>query len=233
MLGDTAVAVHPEDERYQSLIGKTVILPLANREIPIIADDYVDREFGTGVVKITPAHDFNDYEVGRRHQLPMVNVMTLNADIRDEPEIIGVDNKPLVDYVAEIPEKYRGMERFAARKQIVADFDALGLLEEIKPHDLKVPYGDRGGVPIEPMLTDQWYVSVKPLAEVATKAVEEGEINSCRNNMKTSISRGCVIFKTGVFLANFGGDIAFLLGMTQRATFMWHAVKLKCGQNIT
>ncbi|KGQ36622.1 valine--tRNA ligase [Gallibacterium genomosp. 1] len=176
MLGDTAVAVHPEDERYQSLIGKTVILPLANREIPIIADDYVDREFGTGVVKITPAHDFNDYEVGKRHQLPMVNVMTLNADIRDEAEIIGVDNKPLADYVAEIPEKYRGMERFAARKQIVADFEALGLLEEIKPHDLKVPYGDRGGVPIEPMLTDQWYVSVKPLAEVATKAVEDGEI---------------------------------------------------------
>ncbi|OBX02880.1 valine--tRNA ligase [Gallibacterium genomosp. 1] len=176
MLGDTAVAVHPEDERYQSLIGKTVILPLANREIPIIADDYVDREFGTGVVKITPAHDFNDYEVGKRHQLPMVNVMTLNADIRDEAEIIGVDNKPLANYVAEIPEKYRGMERFAARKQIVADFDTLGLLEEIKPHDLKVPYGDRGGVPIEPMLTDQWYVSVKPLAEVATKAVEEGEI---------------------------------------------------------
>ncbi|MGY6772692.1 valine--tRNA ligase [Gallibacterium sp. ZY190522] len=176
MLGDTAVAVHPEDERYQSLIGKTVILPLANREIPIIADDYVDREFGTGVVKITPAHDFNDYEVGKRHQLPMVNVMTLNADIRDEAEIIGVDNKPLANYVAEIPEKYRGMERFAARKQIVADFEALGLLEEIKPHDLKVPYGDRGGVPIEPMLTDQWYVSVKPLAEVATKAVEDGEI---------------------------------------------------------
>ncbi|MFU2074502.1 valine--tRNA ligase [Gallibacterium anatis] len=176
MLGDTAVAVHPEDERYQSLIGKTVILPLANREIPIIADDYVDREFGTGVVKITPAHDFNDYEVGKRHQLPMVNVMTLNADIRDEAEIIGVDNKPLANYVAEIPEKYRGMERFAARKQIVADFEALGLLEEIKPHDLKVPYGDRGGVPIEPMLTDQWYVSVKPLAEVAIKAVEDGEI---------------------------------------------------------
>lgn len=176
MLGDTAVAVHPEDERYQSLIGKTVILPLANREIPIIADDYVDREFGTGIVKITPAHDFNDYEVGKRHQLPMVNVMTLNADIRDEAEIIGVDNKPLANYVAEIPEKYRGMERFAARKQIVADFEALGLLEEIKPHDLKVPYGDRGGVPIEPMLTDQWYVSVKPLAEVAIKAVEDGEI---------------------------------------------------------
>ncbi|WP_032092110.1 valine--tRNA ligase [Necropsobacter rosorum] len=176
MLGDTAVAVHPEDERYQSLIGKSVILPLANREIPIIADEYVDREFGTGVVKITPAHDFNDYEVGKRHALPMVNVLTLNADIRDEAEIIGTDGKICQNYTALIPADYRGLERFAARKKIVADFDALGLLDEIKPHDLKVPYGDRGGVPIEPMLTDQWYVSVKPLAEVATKAVEDGEI---------------------------------------------------------
>ncbi|WP_409500441.1 valine--tRNA ligase [Mannheimia glucosida] len=176
MLGDTAVAVHPEDERYQALIGKSVILPLANREIPIIADEYVDREFGTGVVKITPAHDFNDYEVGKRHGLPMVNVMTLNADIRAEAEIIGTDGKPLADYAAPIPADYQGLERFAARKKIVADFEALGLLDQIKPHDLKVPYGDRGGVPIEPMLTDQWYVSVKPLAEVATKAVEDGEI---------------------------------------------------------
>ncbi|AGQ38543.1 TPA: valine--tRNA ligase [Mannheimia haemolytica] len=176
MLGDTAVAVHPEDERYQALIGKSVILPLANREIPIIADEYVDREFGTGVVKITPAHDFNDYEVGKRHGLPMVNVMTLNADIRAEAEIIGTDGKPLSDYTAPIPADYQSLERFAARKKIVADFEALGLLDQIKPHDLKVPYGDRGGVPIEPMLTDQWYVSVKPLAEVATKAVEDGEI---------------------------------------------------------
>ena len=176
MLGDTAVAVHPEDERYQSLIGKTVVLPLANREIPIIADEYVDREFGTGVVKITPAHDFNDYEVGKRHSLPMVNVLTLNADIRDEAEIIGTDGKPLADYEATIPADYRGLERFVARKKIVADFEELGLLDEIKPHDLKVPYGDRGGVPIEPMLTDQWYVSVKPLADVAIKAVEDGEI---------------------------------------------------------
>lgn len=176
MLGDTAVAVHPEDERYQSLIGKTVILPLANREIPIIADEYVDREFGTGVVKITPAHDFNDYEVGKRHGLPMVNIMTLNADIRAEAEIIGTDGKPLAGYAAPIPADYQGLERFVARKKIVADFEALGLLDQIKPHDLKVPYGDRGGVPIEPMLTDQWYVSVKPLAEVATKAVEDGEI---------------------------------------------------------
>ncbi|QLB16936.1 valine--tRNA ligase [Mannheimia varigena] len=176
MLGDTAVAVHPEDERYQSLIGKTVILPLANREIPIIADEYVDREFGTGVVKITPAHDFNDYEVGKRHGLPMVNILTLNADIRAEAEIIGTDGKPLAGYDAPIPADYQGLERFVARKKIVADFEALGLLDQIKPHDLKVPYGDRGGVPIEPMLTDQWYVSVKPLAEVATKAVEDGEI---------------------------------------------------------
>ncbi|WP_386696951.1 valine--tRNA ligase [Lonepinella sp. MS14436] len=176
VLGDTAVAVHPEDERYQSLIGKSVILPLANREIPIVADDYVDREFGTGCVKITPAHDFNDYEVGKRHNLPMVNVMTLNADIRAEAEIVGSDGKILENYTALIPADYQGLERFAARKKVVADFEALGLLEEIKPHDLKVPYGDRGGVPIEPMLTDQWYVSVKPLAEVATKAVEDGEI---------------------------------------------------------
>ncbi|OOR98900.1 valine--tRNA ligase [Haemophilus paracuniculus] len=176
VLGDTAVAVHPEDERYQNLIGKTVILPLANREIPIVADDYVDREFGTGVVKITPAHDFNDYEVGKRHGLPMVNVMTLNADIRAEAEVIGTDGKPLATYEAKIPADYQGLERFAARKKVVSDFEALGLLDEIKPHDLKVPYGDRGGVPIEPMLTDQWYVSVKPLAEVAVKAVEEGEI---------------------------------------------------------
>ncbi|KGQ45550.1 valine--tRNA ligase [Gallibacterium anatis] len=176
MLGDTAVAVHPEDARYQNLIGKSVILPIVNREIPIIADEYVDKEFGTGVVKITPAHDFNDYEVGKRHQLPMVNVLTLNADIREQAEVFTWEGKPNEHYQADIPERYRNVERFAARKQIVADFEALGLLEEIKPHDLKVPYGDRGGVPIEPMLTDQWYVSVKPLAEVAIKAVEDGEI---------------------------------------------------------
>ena len=139
MLGDTAVAVHPEDERYQSLIGKTVVLPLANREIPIIADEYVDREFGTGVVKITPAHDFNDYEVGKRHSLPMVNVLTLNADIRDEAEIIGTDGKPLAGYEATIPEDYRGLERFAARKKIVADFEALGLLDEIKTTRFESP----------------------------------------------------------------------------------------------
>ncbi|MGR6981192.1 valine--tRNA ligase [Testudinibacter sp. P27/CKL/0425] len=176
VLGDTAVAVHPEDERYQSLIGKTVQLPLANREIPIVADEYVDREFGTGVVKITPAHDFNDYEVGKRHQLPMVNVLTLNADIREQAEVLNSDGKANTEYQAFIPEHYRGLERFAARKQLVAEFEELGLLDQIKPHDLKVPYGDRGGVPIEPMLTDQWYVSIAPLAQTAIKAVEDGDI---------------------------------------------------------
>ncbi|MDP8163043.1 valine--tRNA ligase [Pasteurella skyensis] len=176
MLGDTAIAVHPEDERYQALIGKTVLLPLVNREIPIIADDYVEKEFGTGVVKITPAHDFNDYEVGKRHNLPMINIMTINADIRDVPEVVGSNGKELANFNAEIPEDFRGLERFVARKKVVADLDALGLLEKIEPHELKVPYGDRGGVPIEPMLTDQWYVAVQELAKPAIEAVENGDI---------------------------------------------------------
>lgn len=176
MLGDTAVAVHPEDERYSALIGQSVVLPIANREIPIVADDYVEREFGTGVVKITPAHDFNDYEVGKRHKLPMVNILTKNADIRDVAEILNSDGRETKDYEAIIPEDYRGLERFVARKKIINDFEALNLLEKIEPHALKVPYGDRGGVPIEPMLTDQWYVSVQPLAKTAIEAVEQGEI---------------------------------------------------------
>ncbi|AFU98340.1 valine--tRNA ligase [Simiduia agarivorans] len=159
MLGDTAVAVHPEDERYQQLVGKMIKLPLTDREIPIIADDYVDKDFGTGCVKITPAHDFNDYEMGKRHNLPIINILTDDADLNDD-----------------VPEKYRGMERFAARKQIVADFEALGLLEKIDDHVLKVPRGDRTGVVIEPYLTDQWYVKTAPLAEQAIKAVEDGDI---------------------------------------------------------
>ena len=159
MLGDTAVAVHPEDERYQHLIGKTIRLPLCDRDIPIIGDDYVDREFGTGCVKITPAHDFNDYEMGQRHNLEMINILTPDANLNDN-----------------VPAPYRGMERFAARKQIVADLDALGLLNKIDDHKLKVPRGDRTGVVIEPFLTDQWYVTTQPLAEKAIKAVEDGDI---------------------------------------------------------
>ncbi|MEY4589777.1 MAG: hypothetical protein RL497_1853, partial [Pseudomonadota bacterium] len=159
MLGDTAVAVSPTDERYLHLIGKTITLPLVGREIPIIADDYVDKEFGTGCVKITPAHDFNDYEMGLRHQLPIINIFDKNAHLNTA-----------------VPEAYQGLERFVARKQIVTDLDALGLLEKIEPHQLKVPRGDRSGVVIEPYLTDQWYVKTAPLAEQAIAAVENGSI---------------------------------------------------------
>ena len=166
MLGDTAVMVHPEDDRYAHLIGKTVKLPLCNREIPIIADDYVDREFGTGVVKVTPAHDFNDYAVGQRHKLPMICILTLDAKINDEA-----------------PEQYRGLDRFAARKQIVADLEAAELLVKIDKHKLKVPRGDRTNVVIEPMLTDQWFVAMskpgadgKSITQKALDVVASGEI---------------------------------------------------------
>ncbi|MDP5255571.1 MULTISPECIES: valine--tRNA ligase [unclassified Vibrio] len=176
MLGDTGVAVNPEDPRYQALIGNEVLLPIVNRRIPIVGDEHADMEKGTGCVKITPAHDFNDYEVGKRHQLPMINILTFDANIRDAAEVFTTNGEPSDAYTTDIPESYQGLERFAARKAIVAEFDALGLLEEIKDHDLTVPYGDRGGVVIEPMLTDQWYVRTAPLAQVATQAVEDGEI---------------------------------------------------------
>ena len=159
MLGDTAVAVHPDDSRYQHLIGQSVRLPLTDRTIPIIADDYVDPEFGTGCVKITPAHDFNDYEMGQRHWLQMINILTDSATINHEA-----------------PEAYQGLDRFEARELIVKDMDALGLLAEIEPHVLKVPRGDRSGVVIEPYLTDQWYVDAKKLAGPAIEAVENGDI---------------------------------------------------------
>ncbi|MFV8816240.1 valine--tRNA ligase [Haliea sp. E17] len=165
MLGDSAVAVHPEDERYAHLIGRMVELPLTGREIPVIADDYVDREFGTGCVKITPAHDFNDYEMGKRHGLPMINIL-------DDDAAIG----------GEAPAAYVGMDRFAARKQIVADLDALGLLEKIDDHKLKVPRGDRSGVVIEPYLTNQWYVDARALAGPAIEAVENGSVKFVPKN---------------------------------------------------
>ncbi|PLW66984.1 valine--tRNA ligase [Pseudohalioglobus lutimaris] len=159
MLGDAAVAVHPKDERYAHLIGRSVELPLTGRQIPVIADDYVDREFGTGCVKITPAHDFNDYEMGKRHGLPLINIL-------DDDAAIG----------GEAPAHYVGMDRYEARKQIVADLDALGLLDKIDEHTLKVPRGDRSGVVIEPYLTDQWYVDARELAKPAIAAVENGDI---------------------------------------------------------
>jgi valyl-tRNA synthetase len=177
LLGDVAVMVNPEDERYKHLIGKSVNLPLCDRQIPIIADDYVDLNFGTGVVKVTPAHDFNDYAVGQRHQLPLINIMTLDAKINENA-----------------PAAYRGMERFAARKQVVADLDAAGLLEKVQPHKLMVPRGDRTQTIIEPMLTDQWFVAMsKPspdnqyqpgssIAGAALDAVTKGDIKLVPEN---------------------------------------------------
>ena len=177
LLGDVAVMVNPEDERYKHLIGKSVQLPLCNRDIPIIADDYVDVAFGTGVVKVTPAHDFNDYAVGQRHQLPLINVLTLDAKINE--------NAPAI---------YQGLERFVARKQVVADLESAGLLEKVQPHKLMVPRGDRTQTIIEPMLTDQWFVAVsKPspdnryqpgssIAGAALDAVIKGDIKLVPEN---------------------------------------------------
>ncbi|GHY94099.1 valyl-tRNA synthetase [Vibrio cholerae] len=176
MLGDTGVAVNPEDPRYKDLIGKEIILPIVGRRIPIVGDEHADMEKGTGCVKITPAHDFNDYEVGKRHNLPMINIFTFDANIRDAAEVFNSNGEASNAYDTEIPAKYQGMERFAARKAIVAEFEELGLLQEIKDHDLTVPYGDRGGVVIEPMLTDQWYVRAGILARPAVEAVENGDI---------------------------------------------------------
>ena len=176
MLGDTGVAVNPEDSRYQNLVGQFVELPLLGRLIPIVADEYADMEKGTGCVKITPAHDFNDYEVGQRQKLPMINILTTNADIRQSAECVNSDGSDNNELDATLPEKYRGMERFAARREIVADFEALGLLESIEENDMTVPYGDRGGVVIEPLLTNQWYVDAKKLAGPAIEAVEDGRI---------------------------------------------------------
>ncbi len=176
ILGDTAVAVNPDDERYQSLIGKFVDLPLLGRRIPVVADDYVDSEFGSGCVKITPAHDFNDYEVGKRHGATLVNVLDQDAKILHAAEAYTYDGKPIEEFNGALPEGYGGLDRFDARKKIIADFEALGLLDSIKDHSLMVPRGDRSDAVIEPWLTDQWYVSAKPLAEPAIKAVENGDI---------------------------------------------------------
>ena len=165
LLGDTAVAVNPQDTRYQHLIGKQVQLPLCDRTIPIIADDYVEQEFGSGCVKITPAHDFNDYEVGKRHDLPIINIFTKRATINK--------NAPL---------PYQTLDRFQAREQIIADLTALDLLVKIEPHHSKIPRGEKSGVVIEPLLTDQWYVKIKPLAAPAIEAVRKGDIEFIPNN---------------------------------------------------
>jgi valyl-tRNA synthetase len=165
MLGDTAVAVNPEDERYRHLVGRQVRLPLTDRLIPIIADEYCDPAFGSGCVKITPAHDFNDYEIGKRHSLPFINILTADATLNDE-----------------VPQAYRGLDRFEARKRVIADLETAGLLEKVEAHTLPVPRGDRSGAVLEPWLTDQWYVRVAPLAAPAMAAVEDGRIRFVPDN---------------------------------------------------
>ncbi|MHC8943082.1 valine--tRNA ligase [Advenella incenata] len=184
MLGDVAVMVHPEDERYSHLVGKSVRLPLCDRDIPVIADDYVDREFGTGVVKVTPAHDFNDYAVGQRHQLDMISILTLDAKISEDA-----------------PARFQGLDRFEARKQIVAELEAQSLLESIKPHKLMVPRGDRTKSVIEPMLTDQWFVAMskpapegtynpgKSITQVALDVVRDGEVRFFPENWSNTYNQ--------------------------------------------
>ncbi|MEN9946647.1 MAG: hypothetical protein RLZZ293_1033, partial [Pseudomonadota bacterium] len=167
MLGDVAVAVNPQDERYAHLVGKKLILPLVDREIPIVADDYVDPNFGTGCVKITPAHDFNDYELGKRHNLEMISILNLNGIINENA-----------------PQIYQGLERFEARKKIVADLEITGLLVDIKPHKLMVPRGDRTNVIIEPMLTDQWFMAMDKFAKRGLELVDNGTIRFVPENWK-------------------------------------------------
>ena len=176
MLGDTGVAVNPEDPRYNDLIGKNVLLPLVNRLIPIVGDEHADMEKGTGCVKITPAHDFNDNEVGKRHNLPLINILSKDAAILTNAEVYNTNGEPSDAYSTELPSEFAGLDRFVARKAIVAKFEELDLLVEVKDHDLVAPYGDRSGVIIEPLLTDQWYVRAAPLAEPAVAAVESGQI---------------------------------------------------------
>ena len=176
VLGDTGVAVNPEDPRYKDLIGKNILLPLVNRLIPIVGDDHADMEKGTGCVKITPAHDFNDNEVGKRHALPQINILDKDAAILATAEVYDTKGEICDAYSTELPSEFAGMDRFVARKAIVAKFDELGLLVEVKDHDLVAPYGDRSGVIIEPLLTDQWYVRVEKLAGPAVDAVKDGQI---------------------------------------------------------
>jgi valyl-tRNA synthetase len=169
LLGDSAVAVHPDDERYKHLLGQHIALPLTDRLIPIISDQYVDVEFGTGCVKITPAHDFNDYDVGKRHDLPIINILNDDATLNDE-----------------VPEPYRGLDRYAARKQIIKDLEALDLIEKIEDHSMAVPRGEKSGVVIEPYMSDQWYVKIQPLADPAIEAVENGSIEFMPRNTENT-----------------------------------------------
>ncbi|MFP4138515.1 MAG: valine--tRNA ligase [Halomonas sp.] len=182
LLGDTGVAVNPEDPRYASLVGKFVELPLVGRRIPIVADEHADMEKGSGCVKITPAHDFNDYEVGRRQGLPLINVFTQDASILSRAEAFDIQGRPLPDIDTALPQAYAGLDRFEARARIVADMEAAGLLAQIETVNNTLPYGDRSGDVIEPLLTDQWFVAVEELARPAIEAVEKGDIQFVPRN---------------------------------------------------
>ncbi|MCX2524517.1 valine--tRNA ligase [Larsenimonas rhizosphaerae] len=176
LLGDTCVAVNPADERYASLVGKYIDLPLVGRRIPVVADEHAEMDKGSGCVKITPAHDFNDYAVGKRHDMPLINVFSKDAAILPQADIFTMDGKPLSDIDATLPEAYHGLNRFAAREKLVSDMDALGLLAQVETITNTLPYGDRSGDVIEPLLTDQWFVAVEELAKPAIAAVENGDI---------------------------------------------------------
>ncbi|MAR72527.1 valine--tRNA ligase [Halomonas litopenaei] len=182
LLGDSAVAVNPDDERYASLVGKFVELPLVGRRIPIVADEHADMDKGSGCVKITPAHDFNDYEVGKRAGLPLINVFSKTAHILEAAEAFDIQGRPLTDIDTSLPAAYAGLDRFAARKAIVADMEAKGLLEKTETVNNTLPYGDRSGDVIEPLLTDQWFVAVETLAKPAIEAVENGDIQFVPKN---------------------------------------------------
>ncbi|MDT8880666.1 valine--tRNA ligase [Halomonas saccharevitans] len=182
LLGDSAVAVNPEDPRYASLVGKFVELPLVGRRIPVVADEHADMEKGSGCVKITPAHDFNDYEVGKRCGLPLINVFTQNAAVLERAEVFDLQGRPLADVDPSLPTAYAGLGRFEARERIVADMDAAGLLEQVETVSNTLPYGDRSGDVIEPLLTDQWFVAVEELAKPAIEAVENGDIEFVPKN---------------------------------------------------
>ena len=173
LLGDVAVAVHPEDERYRHLIGKQLVLPLSGRTIPVITDEYVDKDFGSGCVKITPAHDFNDYEVGKRHDTALINVLDLSAKILADAEVFNFKGEAQESF--KLPENYAGLDRFAARKKMVVDLEAQGLLLEVKPHTLMTPKGDRTGSVIEPMLTSQWFVAMSATPDGSTQPEPESE----------------------------------------------------------
>ena len=208
MLGDTGVAVHPEDERYRSLIGRTVRLPLVGREIPVVADEAVDPEFGTGCVKVTPAHDFTDYQIGRRHDLPAINILTPQAHLNDNA-----------------PRRFAGLERFAARKAVVEALKQESALIGVREHRHMVPKGDRSQAVLEPYLTDQWFVRAGPLAEPAIAAVEEGRVRFVPRTGRRPISSGCAISKTGASAANCGGGIRYRPGTGKTVQYSWAGTK--------